>query len=85
MKIKQTIMKANMRGEYKEDYYSSIHKDNKLLKKYIHDIRNNKIFSKEILHNINSLSYEDRFDILVVYNEMISYFNDLFNEKLFIL
>jgi hypothetical protein len=50
------------------------------LKKYIHDIRNSKTFSIDILKNINKLSYEDRMEILIVYNEMMSYYLSLFEE-----
>ena len=56
----------------KEDNYLLNHNDSQLLKKYIHDIRNLKTFSIDILKNINNLSYEDRMKILIVYNEMIS-------------
>jgi len=68
-------------GEYKEDKYFSSHNDSQLLKKYIHDIRNSNIFSIEILKNINNLLYEDRLEILIVYNEMMSYYLSLFEDK----
>jgi hypothetical protein len=71
----------NGRGEYKEDKYLSNHNDSQLLKKYIHDIRNSNIFSIEILKNINNLLYEDRLEILIVYNEMMSYYLSLFEDK----
>lgn len=76
-------MKAKMMGggEYKEDKYFSNHNDSQLLKKYIHDIRNSKTFSIDILKNINNLSYEDRMEILIVYNEMMSYYLSLFEDK----
>ena len=67
--------------EYKEDKYLSNHNDSQLLKKYIHDIRNSKTFSIDILKNINNLSYEDRMEILIVYNEMMSYYLSLFEDK----
>ena len=70
-----------MGGEYKEDKYLSDHNDNHLLKKYIHDIRNSKTFSIDILKNINNLSYEDRMEILIVYNEMMSYYLSLFEDN----
>jgi hypothetical protein len=78
MEEKQTIVKAKMMGEYKEYKYLSNHNDSKLLKKYIHDIKNSKTFSIDILKTINNLSYEDRMEILIVYNEMISYYLSLF-------
>ncbi len=68
-------------GEYKEDKYLSNHNDSQLLKKYIHDIKNSKTFSIDILKNINNLSYEDRMEILIVYNEMISYYLSLFEDN----
>jgi hypothetical protein len=67
--------------EYKEDKYLSNHNDNQLLKKYIHDIKNSKTFSIDIIKNINNLSYEDRMEILIVYNEMISYYLSLFEDN----
>jgi len=70
----------NWNGEYKEDKYFSNHNDTQLLKKYIHDIRNFETFSIDILKNINKLSYEDRMEILIVYNEMMSYYLSLFEE-----
>ena len=66
--------------EYSECKYLSNHNDIQLLKKYIHDIRNSKTFSNDILKNINNFSYEDRMEILIVYNEMISYYLSLFEE-----
>jgi len=68
-------------GKYKEDKYLSTHNDSELLKKYIHDIRNSNIFSIDILKNINNLSYEDRMEILIVYNEMMSHYLLLFEDK----
>ena len=67
--------------KYKEDKYLSTHNDSELSKKYIHDIRNSNIFSIDILKNINNLSYEDRMEILIVYNEMMSHYLLLFEDK----
>lgn len=64
-------------GKYEEDIYISKQIDNQLLKKYIHDIRNSHTFSRDILIDINNLSYEDRLKILLVYNEMMSYYLSL--------
>jgi hypothetical protein len=58
---------------YKGDSKCSDNND-QILRKYIHDIRNIKIFTREILENINKLSYEDRLDILITYNDMFEYF-----------
>ncbi len=49
----------------------------KLLAKYIHDIRNYRELSPEILQNINNFSYEDRLLILQTYNDVIKYVNDI--------
>jgi hypothetical protein len=67
-------------GDYTEDKYLSNHNDSQLLKKYIHDIKNSKTFSINILKNINNLSYDDRMKILIVYNEMMSYYVSLFQD-----
>lgn len=67
-------------GEYNQDKYLSNHDDSQLLKKYIHDIRNSKTFSIDILKNINNLSYENRMEILLAYNNMMSYYLSLFQE-----
>ena len=60
-------------NEYKED--------SNLLRTYIHDIRNSKTFSIDILKNINNLSYKDRLEILTVYNEINAYYLSLFEDK----
>jgi len=39
-------------GKYNEDKH--VHNDNQLLRKYVHDIRNTKTFSIDILKNINN-------------------------------
>jgi len=65
-------------ADSKENKENKEDKNNKLLGKYIHDIRNSKKLSKEILANINNMSYEDRFEILMVYNDMISYYVSIF-------
>jgi hypothetical protein len=52
--------------------------DNKI-NKYIHDIRNGKKFTRDTLVDINNLPQEDKFKILLTYNEMIEYYVDLIN------
>ena len=70
--------------EYSEYKYLSNNNNNnnnkKLLQKYIHDIKNSKTFSIDILKNMNNLSYEDRMEILIVYNEMMAYYLSLFED-----
>jgi len=66
----------NSESKNQEEKYES-----HLLRKYIHDIRNIKSFSIDTLKNINSLSYEDRLEVLTAYNELISYFLSIFEDK----
>lgn len=67
-------------GECKEDKFSLNHNDKEILKKYIHDIRNTKTFSRDTLIDINNLPYDDRLKVLLVYNEMMTYYSSLFND-----
>ena len=67
-------------AKYNECKHLPIHNDNQLLRKYVHDIRNTTTFSTDILTNINNFEYDDRMEILIVYNEMISYYLSLFEE-----
>jgi hypothetical protein len=55
----------------------------KIVNKYVHvhDIRNGRSFTKDILADINTLSYEDRMKILVSYNEMFTFYSDFINDK----
>ena len=48
--------------------------DNRAARKYVHDIRNGKLFNRDNLESINNLSYEDRLNVLVAYNEMLAYY-----------
>jgi hypothetical protein len=59
----------------------TIKKNKEEVGKYIHDIRNSKSFSIDILMNINNLPYEDRMRILVVYNQMISYYSSFIENE----
>ena len=54
--------------------------NNPMLRKYIHHIRNSKTFSKETLETINQLSFEDRMDILLTYNEMITFYSKIMED-----
>ena len=74
-------IEKNMDQQYKEDKYCSTHNSSQLVKKYIHDIRNSRTFSIDIIQNINNLSYEDRMEILIAYNEMMSYYLALFEDE----
>jgi hypothetical protein len=72
--------------EYSDDEYRdtkiSLNFNNKdFFKKSCHDIRNSKQFSREILEKMNELSYENRLEILILYNEMIGYFLTLLDKK----
>ena len=56
--------------------------NNKLMKKIIiHGIKNSTTFSKDTLTTINNLSYDDRLEILSVYNERISCLFSLYKNK----
>ena len=61
---------------------STLTKDNELLNKYICHIKNLKTFNKEVLVNINNMSYEDRLQVLATYNEMILFIESLFEDKI---
>jgi hypothetical protein len=78
--------KISNHSESKNEYMNTNNENKKIsnnneLKKYIHDIRNSKSFSIDILKNINNLSYEDRLEILIVYNKMINYYLTLFEDN----
>jgi len=73
--------------EEKEDEYrdakfvSYLNDNNVFFKKICHDIRNSKQFSKEIIEKINNLSYENRLQILSLYNEMFTSDLSLLNQE----
>ena len=72
----------NNDGESKNSSDKDGSSNNKqLLRKYIHEIKNSKALSKEMLHDINNFSYEDRMEILVAYNRMIDYYSNLFENS----
>ena len=72
-------MMENHEGKCKEDKcYTNLY--NNKLKKYIHDIKNTKTFTKNTLTEINNLSYEERLEILINYNEMMKYFSSYFEK-----
>jgi hypothetical protein len=47
--------------------------EEKLIREYIHEIRNLKSFTKAQLETLNLLKYDDRMRILEAYNEMMAY------------
>jgi len=55
------------------------HNNSQLIGKYIHDIRNSQTFTKKMLENMNNMCYEDRLNILLVYNEMIIHYSSFFD------
>ena len=73
--------------EEKEDEYrdakfvSYLNDNNVFFKKICNDIRNSKQFSKEIIEKINKLSYENRLQILSLYNEMFTSDLSLLNQE----
>ena len=74
------MYRRNNEHKYAEDKNDSHHNDRQLLNKYIHDIRNSKMLSKDDLININKMAFEDRMEILMVYNEMISHYSSVFED-----
>ena len=65
----------------KGDVDSSTKNDiNSILHKYIHGILNSRTFDIDTLKPINNLDPEDRLEILITYNRMISYYLSLFEE-----
>ena len=69
-----TIMNATKKSvdEPKNEYNT--------VRKYVHDIRNGKIFNINTLELINKLPYEERIHILVAYNEMIDYYTTILDD-----
>lgn len=49
-------------------------KDDRIARKYVHDIRNGKLFSRDTLESINNLPYEDRLNVFIAYNDMLAYY-----------
>lgn len=56
-----------------EDKNSVNNDDKVLLNKCLHDIKNYKKLSPEILSAINRFSYEDRLLVLSTYNDVVTY------------
>lgn len=44
---------------------------NNLLRQYIHEIRNLKILTKEMIYNIRNMSCEDKMEIIMVFNDVV--------------
>ena len=42
-----------------------------LLRQYIHEIRNLKILTKEMIYNIRNMSCEDKMEIIMVFNDVV--------------
>lgn len=51
--------------ETKEDSFTN------LLRQYIHEIRNLKILTKEMIYNIRNMSCEDKMEIIMVFNDVV--------------
>ena len=43
----------------------------KLLQQYIHEIRNLKILTKEMIQNIRNMPCEDKMEIILVFNDVV--------------
>jgi hypothetical protein len=59
--------------EYKLEKKEEKNQENqeKLLKKYIHDIRNMKYLNKEMLNKIESMSSNNKMEIIITFNEVV--------------
>ena len=62
---------------YPELLHSSNTDHDQFFKKCLHDIRNFRKLSPEILSSINNLSHEERLIILTTYNEVVSYLHSV--------
>ena len=45
--------------------------EDKLFRKYLHDIKNMKTIDKEMLNNIRNMSHENKMEIIKTLNEII--------------
>lgn len=52
-------------------------KNPELLAKYIHKIKNLETIHKKELQTMNQMSEEERFSVLIAYNEIIEYVNSM--------
>ena len=57
---------------------STMNQDDILLKQYLHDIRNYKQLTSEMIHNISKMSDEDKMTIILLYDNMMSNLADFF-------
>jgi len=73
--------------EEKDDEYrdvklaSNLNDNNTFFKKICHDIRNSKQFTREIIEQINNLSYDNRLQILSLYNEMFTTYSSILDKE----
>ena len=63
----------DFKKEYKSEKKEEKNQDNqeKLLKKYIHDIRNMKYLNKEMLNKIDNMSSDNKMEIIIAFNEVV--------------
>jgi hypothetical protein len=66
-------------GEYKNDTHPLARNLSPFLKKCLHDIRNSKSLSMDVLMDINKLPENERLEVLQLYNEMVCYYSDAIN------
>jgi len=64
-------------NEYRDTKFTLNVNNKEFFEKICHNIRNSKEFSIEILEKINELSYENRLEILILYNKMIAQYVSL--------
>ena len=56
---------------YRIDEETKEESSTKLLQQYIHEIRNLKILTKEMIQNIRNMPCEDKMEIILVFNDVL--------------
>jgi len=56
---------------YRIDEETKEESSTKLLREYIHEIRNLKILTKEMIQNIRNMPCEDKMEIILVFNDVL--------------
>lgn len=57
---------------------STMNQDDILLKQYLHDIRNYKQLTPEMIQNIRKMNNEDKMTIILLYDSMMTNLTDSF-------
>jgi len=56
---------------YRIDEETKEESSTKLLQQYIHEIRNLKLLTKEMIQNIRNMPCEDKMEIILVFNDVV--------------